>query len=478
MINKIGKFIIPLVIFVSPIEASAGLFDDLKAIKNKIEGATNNKNNNNDASKSESTVSSPSTSNNASTIANSNKVMNFICDSSPKSSIYNKLGKPDMALVTKDFNKNESQIRDMLKLSSKVNLPYLTTLDQYVQAFNSEEVTELFSNFVRSPNTRDLSIMASTMNRQSFDKKKKNIAADARFAYGLVHLFFHNVGGNKALGDKLIKEAAKKDQYGARFIEGLRWARGYGRSANLKKAASWMRPAYELSAKRDGDLAQIIENEFFNIILHPNYVNRDMYVDLIQAAEEQRQSLEQQLAQGSGSASHTTLLKSDIFDLTVTRGQLLIELADITNAGVNIEKYKAVFVELSNQSNPSVTTVTELLVVTDNFQNTLVTQLKKVEVLESDVMPKVQTLFTRTENYVGDAYKVGLMFGFVSISSGGTDINNDTIKLVAEIGGMRVNACNLRQGIIDFSSRTNVELKPTNATVNANILAPRKKKSR
>ena len=475
---KIGKFIIPLVIFVSPIEASAGLFDDLKAIKNKIEGATNNKNNNNDASKSESTVSSPSTSNNASAIANSNKFINFICDSSPKSSIYNKLGKPDVALVTKDFNKNESQIRDMLKLSSKANLPYLTTLDQYVQAFNSDEVTELFSNFVRSPNTRDLSIMASTMNSQSFDKKKKIIAADARFAYGLVHLFFHNVGGNKALGDKLIKEAAKKDQYGARFIEGLRWARGYGRSANLKNAASWMRPAYELSAKRDGDLAQIIENEFFNIVLHPNYVNRDMYVDLIQAAEEQRQSLEQQLAQSSGSASHATLLKSQIFDLTVTRGQLLIELADITNAGVNIEKYKAVFAELSNQSNPSITTVTELLVVTDNFQNTLVTQLKKVEALESGVMPKVQTLFTRTENYVGDAYKVGLMFGFVSISSGGTDINNDTIKLVAEIGGMRVNACNLRQGIIDFSSRTNVELKPTNATVNANILAPRKKKSR
>ena len=155
----------------------------------------------------------------------------------------------------------------------------------------------------------------------------------------MVHLFFHNVGGNKALGDKLIKEAAKKDQYGARFIEGLRWARGYGRSANLKNAASWMRPAYELSAKRDGDLAQIIENEFFNIVLHPNYVNRDMYVDLIQAAEEQRQSLEQQLAQSSGSASHATLLKSQIFDLTVTRGQLLIELADITNImRMNIEE--------------------------------------------------------------------------------------------------------------------------------------------
>jgi hypothetical protein len=74
---------------------------------------------------------------------------------------------------------------------------------------------------------------------------------------------------------------------------------------------------------------------------------------------------------------------------------------------------------------------------------------------------------------------MGLTYSFVFLSSGNGDIlNNESIKLVAEIGGMRVNACNLRQGIIDFSSRTNVELKPTNTTVNANILAPRKKKSR
>lgn len=476
---KIAKFIIPLVMFISPIEASAGLFDDLKAIKNKIEGATKNKSTNNDASKSEATVSSPSTSNNASAIANSNKFINFVCDSSPKSNIYNKLGKPDMALVTKDFNKNESQIKAMLKLSSEVNLPYLTTLDQYVQAFDSDEVTELFSNFVKSPNTRDLSIMASTMNTQSFDKKKKIIAADAQFAYGLIHLFFHNVGGNKDFGNKLIKEAAKKNQYGARFIEGLKWARGYGRNVNLKNAASWMRPAYEISAKRDGDLAQVIENEFFEIVLNPNYLNRDLYVDLIQAAEEQKQSFEQQLSQSSGNISDATFFRSQVYDLTITRGTLLIDLAELTNAGVDIEKYKAVFAELSNQTNPSITTVTELLVVTDDFQNVLVTQLKNVEALESSAMPKVQALFTRTENYIDETYLLGLSYSFVFLSSGnGNILNNDTVQLVGEIGRMRVNSCKIRQGIIEFSSRTNVELKPTNATVNTNILAPRKKKSR
>ena len=89
---------------------------------------------------------------------------------------------------------------------------------------------------------------------------------DAIFAYALVHLFCKNHGGDAALGDKLLLDAAKKNQYGARFIEGIRWARGYDRAIN--RSAVWMKPSYELSAERDGDLAQIIENEFMGIVLN------------------------------------------------------------------------------------------------------------------------------------------------------------------------------------------------------------------
>jgi len=469
--NKSWKFLVPMLLVLTPVSASAGLFDDLTSITKKIKGDS-------DGGGSGSSSGS-STSNDADAIATSNSTINFICYVRPSKSIYAKLGKPDTALITKDFGKDEAALTVMLKQPPQEGLPYLTALGQYQQAFDTEEVTELFGNFVKSPNTRDLGIMASTMNYSSFDKKKKIIAADARFAYGLVHLFFRNEGGNRALGDKLIKEAAKKNQYGARFVEGMRWAHGYGRDINLKNAVSWMRPAYELSSKRDGDLAQIIEDEFFQLVLDPNYQNRQLYVDLMQAAEEQRQSLQQQIAQNSKNVSNATLFRAQVYNLTITRAQLLIELAEITNAGVDIEKYKTVLAMLSNQADPSIVTVSELIVITDTFQNTLEAELKNVKNMEATAMPKIQALFSRTENYVGDAYAVGVAYGLTSLMSGTMELlNKDALKLAVEIGVMRTKACGVRQGIIDFSSRTNVELQATNVPVNNNILAPRKKKSR
>jgi len=441
--NKIGRILVPAVILMAPILASAA------------------------------------TDNGAAAIANSNSTVNFICKPLSTKSAYSALGKPDMKIVMKDFGKNEAELGVMLSKSPKSNVPYLLTLSQYEQAFDSEEVTLLFGNFVKSPNVRDLAIMASTMKASGFDKKKKMLASDARFAYGLIHLVYQHEGGNPKLGEKLLKEAAKKNQYGARFVEGMRWARGYGREVNLTNAASWMLPTYEKSAERDGDLAQIIENEFFSIVFNPNYANRDLYIELMQAAEEQRQSLNQQLAQNSGNGSSAALFRADVYNLTVTRGQLLIELAEVTNAGVDLEKYKAAFAELSNQANPSIATVSELVVVTDAFQNRLGSQLAAVKKIEASAMPKIEALFNRTEAYVADAHSLTLAYSITFLASGNLDaLNNDTIGLVSEIGVMRTKACAVRQGIIDFASRTNVELKPTDVAVGTNILAPRKKKSR
>ena len=216
-----------------------------------------------------------------------------------------------------------------------------------------------------------------------------------------------------------------------------------------------------------------------SIVLHPNYENRDLYVDLMAAAEEQRQNLEQQLAQNSGDGSSAALFRTDVHRLTVTRGQLLIDLAEVSDAGVDLEKYKAVFAELSNQANPSIATVSELIVVTDSFQDRLKTQMGTVKKLEASAMPKIESLFGRTEIYVADAHSLALGFNITLLASGNIDVlNNDTISLVSEIGVMRKKACSVRQGIIDFASRTNVELTPTNVAVGTNILAPKKKKKR
>ena len=493
--NRLTKLLIPAIIITVPAIASAGLFDDLKAVGNKLndvakglqEGTTSAPETDADTSSSESSgsinnaapSSGVSSNNGAAGIAQSNSTIEFICKPLQKKSIYQKLAKPDMKMVTTDFGKSEAELGLMLSRQPDAELPYLVNLSQYKDGFDSEEVTELFGNFLKNPNTRDLAIMAATSKVSSFDKKKKKMSNDAIFAYALVHLFYKNHGGDAALGDKLLLDAAKKNQYGARFIEGIRWARGYDRAINLSSAVNWMKPSYELSAERDGDLAQIIENEFMGIVLNPAYSNYQLYADLAQAAEEQRRSMEQQIQQNAGNLSNAALFRSEIRDLTITRGQLLIELSEVTNAGVDLERYKAVFAELSNQTNPSIQTVSELIVVTDDLQNRLTTQLASINEMEASTIPKIEALFVRTENYVSTAHSTALGYGVTLMMSGNVDfLNQETFKLVSEIGRMRPNACSIRQGILDFATRTNVELKPTDAPVGTNILAPRKKKER
>ncbi len=496
MCKPISFFVVGLVL-VLPTLASAGLFDDLNKMKNELdevakklqEGtlnletttqqpATQQVNPSSDL-QVQSLQSTNSNEGNINAIASGNKTLNFICRPLASKGLYAQLGKPDIPVLVKDFRKSEAEITLMLSKSVRPSAPYLVSLEQYVMAFDSEEVSQLFSNFVKMPNIRDLAIMATTMQKGGFDKKKKIIANDARFAYGLVHKYYERVGGNSSLGDKLLKEAAKKDQYGARFIEGLRWARGYGRNVNLTNAASWMRPTFEKSQQREGDLAQIIENEFMSVVLNPSYENRDLYIDLINAAEETRQNVQQQLRQNSGNSSVAAIFRDEVYNLTITRGQLLIDLAEISKAGVDLERYKAVFAELANQANPSIATLSELLVVTDDFQNSLNNQLSTLKKMEASALPKIKALFGKTEVYVADAHSLTLAYGVTFLASGSGDVlNQDTIDLMSEIGVMRIKACSVREGIINYATRTNVELTPTNVVVGTNVLAPKKKKKR
>ncbi len=495
--HRVVRFFTIGLMVLAPTFASAGLFDDLNKMKNeldsvakKLQGGTLNiesttqqpaspqVNPSNDV-QVQSSQSAGTTASNVKSIASGNKTLNFICKPLSTKSVYAKLGKPNIQVLVKDFGKSEAEIALMLSKSVRPSAPYLISLEQYVMAFDSDEAKQLFSNFVKMPNVRDLAIMATTKDKGGFDKKKKIVANDARFAYGLIHKYYESVGANGALGEKLLKEAAKKDQYGARFIEGLRWARGYGRNANLTNAASWMRPTFEKSQQRDGDLAQIIENEFLSIVLNPAYENRDLYVDLINSAAEIQQDVQQQLRQNTGNGSVAALFREDVYKLTVTRGQLLIDLAEVSNAGVNLERYKAVFAELANQANPSIATLSELIVVTDNFQNSLSNQLNTLEKIEASTLPKIKSLYNRTEIYVADAHSLAGVYAVSILASGNFDVvNNDSIELMSEIGVMRVKACSVREGIINYASRSNVELTPTNVAVGTNVLAPKKKKKR
>ena len=404
-----------------------------------------------------------------------------LCKPVTSASVYNKLGKPDFATIEKDFGKNKGDIEFALKKFSPRAHPYLVSFEIYKTGFETDEVAELFANFARRPTTEDLAVIASTANFKGFDAKKKRRAADARFAYGLVHSFFPDAGGNSALGEQLIKEAAKSNQFAARYIEGLRWYKGYGRQVNLTNAVTWMRPGYEVAQYQDGDLSQIIEDTFMRLVVEPAYEGRGLYVDMIAEAERQRAALEQSIDQNAGTSSIGYVLAPKVMELTRTRGELLIDLATIGKVGSEVERYKADYNMLANQSNPTVPTVTELVVKTEEFEAFLQQQQNSFVALEQEGQQRLQGLYQRAEQYVADSRQVTLSLT-VSLMFGGGGfaeaLDPDVMYLWAQADKARPVACEIHRTILAYGQRTNAQLQPKEVTFSENVFPAKKKKKK
>ena len=406
-----------------------------------------------------------------------------ICEPIPTSSIYKKLAQPDFNTVEKDFGQPKDKLDIAFKKSKPISHPYLINFDIYKTGFATDEVEELFANFVRRPNAKDLAVMVATASTNSFDAKKKLRAADAKFAYGLVHHFFPDAGGKQAIGESLIKDAAKSNQFAARYVEGLRWYKGYGREVNLKNAVSWMRPGYEQAQQMPGDLSHIIEDTFMRLVVEPGYENRDMYIGLIAEAEKNRAALEEQMKANSGNSAVTQALRPQVMELTRMRGELLIDLATLGKVGSEVEKYKADYNMLVSQSDPSVATVNELIVKTAEFDDFLSRKQENFVALEAAGKERLQGIYQRTEAYVVKARTVGATFAFSFMMGGsgfGDLLDEESINLFKEVAQSRPYACELRRSILAYAKRANAQLESKPVAFSENVLPKRsgKKKRR
>jgi len=418
-------------------------------------------------------------SNTASQIANSSKRINFIC-SVKKLDIYKKLQKPNLKKLEKSFGMPVSQIEAMLQQPGGSGLPYLPNLDIMKFGFESPEITELFENFITNPNVNDLAVLLTTSEKSSFSKASQIISNDAKFAYSVLHLHYAKVGGNAQLGEKLLKEAAKKNQYGARYIEGMRWYYGYGRNPNLTNAATWMRPSYEIAEKKKDVFSDIVVNTFYEIVFHPNYPQRDLYIDLMANAQEMRAELTQQMS-NNNMPSTATLFKQQSIDLLIRRSELLIELGEVLNMGDRVEAYRLTVQDMVNKSNMD-TILNELMVVSDNFQRETQIELAKFNKMEGDALQKLQALHNKNLNLAADSHSLLFQYSAVSIllfmnNDGGSEqiINADTLQFLDAVGAMRSKACQVYNGINTYAENTNFEIKEVEVEVVEGLQSRKKK---
>ncbi|MGB2097003.1 MAG: hypothetical protein ACPHW5_04335 [Candidatus Puniceispirillales bacterium] len=413
----------------------------------------------------------------ASAIASSNKTINFICKRKPKPDIYKKLEKANMKKLEKSFGMSIAEIDHMLKSPARSPIPFLPSLNVIKGGFDSPEGSELFENFVNNPNSEDLAIMLATSEKSSFDSKAKKRIADAKFAYGIIHLMYGNQGGNMKMGVKLIKDAAKKNQYAARYIEGTFWYYGYNRNPNLTNAATWMRPSYEIAYKQKDDFSSIVSNTFYEIVFHPSYPQRDLYIDLMAQAQQIRADLANQMS--SGGVSTATLFRQDVSELSIRRANLLIDLGTIIGMGDKVEAYRLAAQDIVNQSNMD-TMLNELMVTSDAFQVSIEQRLAEMNKLDQEGLDLLQRVHDMNGEYVSDTHQLLMFYTATTMvafmNSDNVDIlNQDTANLVYELGVMRSKACNVYNGINAYAGKINFDIQLANPVVVEGIARPKKK---
>lgn len=413
----------------------------------------------------------------ASDIANSNSTINFICKRRPKPDIYKKLEKANMKKLEKSFGMSVAEIDKMLQSPARSPIPFLPSLVILKNGFDSIEGKELFENFVNNPNSEDLAIMLATSGKSSFDTKAKQRIADSMFAYGIIHIMYGNQGGNMKLGEKFVKNAAKKNQYAARYIEGSFWFYGYKRNPNLTNAATWMRPSYEYAYKQKDDFSKIVSNTFFEIVFHPNYPQRDLYIDLMVEAQKMRNELANEIS--SGGVSTATLLRQDLEELSIRRANLLIDLGAIIGMGDKVEAYRLAAQDIINQSNMD-TMLKELRVTSDAFQISIEKELKEIDKLDEEGLALLQRLHDKNGEYVSDTngylmFHTATSMAIFMTSNSANLINQDSHLYYQELAIRRSKACEVYNGIIDYAGKVSFDIQLSNPVVVEGIARPKKK---
>ena len=159
---------------------------------------------------------------NMSGTSSNTKLAQGMCEPSVPQTIKN-LPKANVALVEKDFGKSRNEIIKILNsIPSSSNDPYVSSLNTFNGAFETKEIEILFNSFLKKKSIDDLAtIRAIADMKPGFNNNKKQIKADALFAYGLVHYYLRDNGGKKNLGVQYINQATKgPDNIGALTVYG------------------------------------------------------------------------------------------------------------------------------------------------------------------------------------------------------------------------------------------------------------------
>ena len=396
------------------------------------------------------------------TLQNENKAIVFICRPAEKQDVYKKLAKPKIAAVAKDFGVSEKELYSVLSKNPAELPPYVVSLNQYVEALDTDKIKEVFNDFLKSRNPKYLSILKEQAKKKSYGKAGKAINNDAMFAYGIVNAYL----GNQRVADKYLEDAAKKKHFAAGYVQGLRSYKGYGMNVNLEKAGNRMIKAFETVQKKhkysaipsSDPFGQTVEATFLSLVLEPKFPYRNTYVDLLQKAEQAKQDLEKELANSASQMNPVVL--QNVRKLELMRNDVQVAIATAMGLGPQIQEFVAEANIRQNEANPSAAMIETLRVKNDKMNDIIIGALAKAEAMDGQAAKEFENAYQTTEQMIYATqvqYGVWLASRMASMSLGNMTENMLVVQSM-DLGAKKT--CELWNNMGAYAARVNMKVEP------------------
>jgi len=402
--------------------------------------------------------------------------------------ILKNLPEGNIADLENDFGQKSNSIKKILeKIPNTDDDQYVSSLKTFEGAFETSEVELLFGKFLQTQSINDLSkikalsindlskIKALSLMKSGISSNKKQIKADATFAYGLIHYYYRNIGGNKNLGINYIKKAANiPDNIGALTVYGAWQFNGINVKQNIKSGNLGALTGYQragdkkLKLNRDGPFKGLkafewAEKIFLSIAADKRNPYREQYQGQLAKAAQMKKDLEKDLANSEkydpkGGWWPFVNQQQD------RQHQIISMLADNIGIGEQVSELKAQYRVLEGKVDTDNSLVERKVIINKEMKEKVLKAMNSRDTVDEKGKLQIANLAHDNEVLIlnNDAIMIKMMAEMMmSGGFGGGAGFGTTVKIIGIMGQNEKIACDIYSGVKGYAGRTKITmLKP------------------
>ena len=410
---------------------------------------------------------------NVSSINTSNNQVNAkrVCGRTIPKTLKN-LPKGNVNDLESDFGKKSNEIVKILNSIPKVSDdPYVSSLKTFEGAFETEEIEKLFGVFLKKKDINSLAtIRAISKIDPGFNKNKKQIKADALFAYGLIHYYFRNEGGNKNLGIRNIKEATSSpDNIGALTVYGAWQFYGLNVKQNIEAgnmaALTGYQRADEKKRKRNvsGPFKglkpfQYSEKIFFSIAADNRNPYKSQYQSQLAQAQEMNKKVLEELAKSEKNDPKSGYWPF-VVEIQNRQHNILDALAENLGLGQQLSELKAQYAVLASKVSTDNSLVERMVIINEEMNKRVQKALNTTKEVDEKGKQQIADLSYDNEIIIlkNESLVASLMTNLIAQGGFGSGFYELTrISVVA--GKSNSIACEVYTGVNSYASRTKINM--------------------